>query len=76
MFIKRKMISGVLINILYAKIPGKKIIYLTFSKFHDFLNYSKTCLKPTFSKADTCLERTKDFAPKCQYAGQNLINTT
>ena len=40
------------------------------------LSYSKTCLKRTCSKADTCLKRTKDFAPKYQSTGQSLINIT
>ena len=38
--------------------------------------YSKTCLKRTFSKADTCLKRTKDFAPEYQITGRSLINIT
>ena len=31
--------------------------------------YSKTCLKRTCSKADTCLKRTKYFVQKCQFPG-------
>ena len=43
---------------------------------NEVIGYSKTCLKRTCSKADTCLKRTKDFAPKYQFTGQSLINLT
>ena len=38
--------------------------------------YSKTCLKQTCSKADTCLKQTQYFVPKYQLTCQSLINIT
>ena len=38
--------------------------------------YSETFLKQICSKVDTCLKRTKDFAPKYQLIGQSFINIT
>ena len=39
-------------------------------------NYSKTCLKQTCPKADTCLKRTKYLAQRYQFTGLRLINLT
>ena len=35
--------------------------------------YNKTCLKRSYSKADTCLKRRECFAPKCKLSVQNFI---
>ena len=42
----------------------------------EYGSYSKICPKRTCSKRDSCLKRTKGFAPKYQFTGQNLKNIT
>ena len=43
---------------------------------HISIEYNEIRLKRTYSKANNCLKRTKDFAPKYQFSGQSLINLT
>ena len=72
--------SNLLLNSEYILIL-RKIVFLSFcnalprieARSKSRKRYSKTCLKRTCSKVDTCLKRTKHFAPKYQFTGQSLI---
>ena len=82
-----KLVLTIIASLLYTLVLSKRWQKFTITWFEQVpdmicwwmpirMQYSKTCLKRTCSKADTCLKRTKDFAPKLQFTGQSLINLT